>query len=74
MRKQRNVQMWARLRVSEKRVRELEAVVEQKEREAAAEGVRFSRALALLENSVEENVALKRRLRALQALANGMEV
>lgn len=66
--------MWARLRASEKRVRELEAVVEQKENEAAAEGVRFSRALALLENSVEENVALKRRLRALQALANEMEV
>lgn len=66
--------MWARLKASEQRRRELELLVHQQEKRLFAEMNHFSRALALLEEYVEENTLLKKKLKRFQSLANEIDV
>lgn len=72
-RKQKNP-MWARLKASKQRASELELLLCRQEKRLLDETKNLTRVLVLLERSVSENVALKKRLRALQALANETEV
>lgn len=66
--------MWARLKASEQRRKELELLLQQQEKRLFAEMNHFSRALALLEEYVEENTLLKKKLKRFQSLANEIDV
>lgn len=66
--------MWARLKASEQRRKELELLLQQQEKRLFAEMNHFSRALALLEDYVEENTLLKKKLKRFQSLANEIDV
>lgn len=66
--------MWARLKASEQRRKELELLLQQQEKRLFAEMNHFSRALALLEGYVAENTLLKNKLKKFQSLANEIDV
>ncbi len=66
--------MWARLKASEQRRKELELLLQQQEKRLFVEMNHFSRALALLEEYVEENTLLKNKLKKFQSLANEIDV
>ena len=74
MNRKQKTPMWARLKASKQRASELELLLCQQEKRLLDETKKLTRVLVLLERSVSENVALKKRLRALQALANETEV
>lgn len=66
--------MWARLKASEQRRKELELLLQQQEKRLFVEMNHFSRALELLEEYVEENTLLKKKLKRFQSLANEIDV
>lgn len=66
--------MWARLKASEQRRKELELLLQQQEKRLFVEMNHFSRALALLEGYVAENTLLKNKLKKFQSLANEIDV
>lgn len=74
MNKRNNTPMWARLKASEQRRKELELLLQQQEKRLFVEMNHFSRALALLEEYVEENTLLKKKLKRFQSLANEIDV
>jgi hypothetical protein len=74
MNKRNSTPMWARLKASEQRRKELELLLQQQEKRLFAEMNHFSRALALLEGYVAENTLLKNKLKKFQSLANEIDV
>ncbi len=65
--------LFARLKASQQRVREMEAVIGQLKERLQAERSHFSKSLNLLQMFAEQNATLKRKVGAFQTLANEME-